>query len=181
MLDVARRRLAAFPQVRFVALDLLDLGPRVLGDDAPVDAVLSTATFHWVLDHDRLFARLAGVLRPGGQLASQSGADGNLERLLDAAHAGGAEHVGSWLFPTAEETAARLERAGFAQVEVWTQEEPTRIPDTATLLDFLEAVCLRAYVATLPRPQRRPFVEDVASRMEEPVIDYVRLNIVARR
>jgi trans-aconitate 2-methyltransferase len=47
---------------------LLDLHPDMLGADAPVDAVFSTATFHWVTGHDRLFANLAAVLRPGGQL-----------------------------------------------------------------------------------------------------------------
>jgi hypothetical protein len=53
--------------VSFVDADLLDLHPDMLGADAPVDAVFSTATFHWVTDHDRLSANLAVVLRPGGQ------------------------------------------------------------------------------------------------------------------
>jgi trans-aconitate 2-methyltransferase len=38
--------------------------------EEPVDAVLSTATFHWVLDHERLFARLhAALLADSGMLA----------------------------------------------------------------------------------------------------------------
>src|SRR3954454_18483896 len=32
----------------------------------PSDAIVSTATFHWIDDHDALFANLAAMLRPGG-------------------------------------------------------------------------------------------------------------------
>jgi trans-aconitate 2-methyltransferase len=181
MLARARERLGSTSRVRFLATDLLDLGPDLLADDAPVDGVFSTATFHWVLDHDRLFANLAGILRSGGQLVAQCGAHGNIERLLRAARAAGAERVGSWLYATPEETAARLQRAGFTDIQVWTHDEPTRIDEQSTLLDFLETACLREYVGKLPPGQRRPFVERVARQMEEPVIDYVRLNIVARR
>ena len=44
--------------------------------DEPVDAVLSTATFHWIADHERLFARLHAALRPGGRLVAQCGGAG---------------------------------------------------------------------------------------------------------
>jgi SAM-dependent methyltransferase len=43
--------------------DLLELGL-----EQPVDVVFSSATFHWIPDHDRLFARLFAALRPGGRL-----------------------------------------------------------------------------------------------------------------
>jgi len=33
----------------------------------------------------------------------------------------------------------------------------------------------------MPAADRRPFVEQVVAAMPQPVIDYVRLNIVARR
>ncbi len=44
----------------------------------PVDLVFSTATFHWIVDHDRLFARLRQNLVPGGRLVAQCGGDGNV-------------------------------------------------------------------------------------------------------
>lgn len=37
------------------------------------------------------------------------------------------------------------------------------------------------YLATLPPGERREFAERVAAALPAPVIDYVRLNIVARR
>ncbi|MGH9098645.1 MAG: class I SAM-dependent methyltransferase, partial [Acidimicrobiales bacterium] len=181
MLDEARRRLAGHQvQVDFVHADLLDLSPAVLGDRCPVDAVLSTATFHWVTDHDRLFANLASVLHPGGQIAAQCGAKGNITHLLEAVRSLGVERAGTWLYASADETAARLTRAGFVEVEVWTNPEPTRFDDAGRLVDFLSTVILREHVGKLRPEEQRPFVERVVAAMPEPVVDYVRLNILAR-
>jgi trans-aconitate 2-methyltransferase len=47
--------------VRVERRDLLDLG---IGGG--FDLILSTATFHWIPDHDRLFRNLARALEPGG-------------------------------------------------------------------------------------------------------------------
>lgn len=182
MLDEARRRLRSHAdRVRFVRADLLALDRRTLGGDAPVDAVLSTATLHWITDHDRVFANLAAVMRPGAQLVAQCGAEGNIARLLEAAHSVGVERAGSWLYAAPEETARRLGRAGFVDVDVWTNPEPTSFADEDSLGAFLETVCLREHLATVPRAQWRPLVQRVIGAMADPVIDYVRLNIVARR
>jgi trans-aconitate 2-methyltransferase len=182
MLEQARKRLAsANGRVRFVRADLLELGPDLLGADAPVDGVFSTATFHWITDHDWLFRNIAGVLRPGGQLVAQCGGKGNLDRLLRIVRSLGAKRAGTWLYASPDETSARLRNAGFVDVRVWSHPESTPFPSSASLADFLEAVCLREHLATLPPDGRRPFTERVAAALPEPVIDYVRLNITARR
>jgi trans-aconitate 2-methyltransferase len=181
MLELARRRLERYgARLSTVEADVLTLDAGRLGGWAPVDAVLSTATFHWVLDHDALFRTLASVMAPGAQLVAQCGAAGNITRLLDAVRSAGYERVGLWLYPTPEDTLARLERAGFADAEVWTHPEPTRIEPRAELEAYLETVCLRSHVASLPEAEREHFIAAVADAMGEPVIDYVRLNIVAR-
>jgi trans-aconitate 2-methyltransferase len=182
MLEEARRRLAAHRcRVDFVHADLLDLAPGTLGDRHPVDAVFSTATFHWVTDHDRLFVNLGSVLKPGGQLVAQCGAEGNIDGLLAAVRSLGVERAGRWHYASAGATLDRLERAGFVDAEVWTNPEPTRFDDRDQLVDFLSTVILREHVATLPLEERRGFVEQVVAAMPEPVVDYVRLNILARR
>ncbi|HXQ43827.1 MAG TPA: methyltransferase domain-containing protein [Acidimicrobiales bacterium] len=181
MLTEARRRLARFDdRVFFVEADLLDLAPGILGGWAPVDAVLSTATFHWVLDHDRLFANLAGVLRPGGRLVAQCGAAGNIGRLIEAVRTTGLERTGAWYYATVDETRSCLEASGFTDIEVWTHPEPTPI-DPGELETYLETVCLRTLVAPMDSEERTRFLAAVAVALGEPVIDYVRLNIVARR
>ena len=53
--------------------------------DEPVDAAFSNAVFHWIGDHDALFARLCAALRPGGRLVAQCGGEGNVARFHDAA------------------------------------------------------------------------------------------------
>jgi trans-aconitate 2-methyltransferase len=178
MLDEARRRLARFGRrITFVEADL----GRPLPLTEPVDAILSTATFHWIGDHDALFRNLAAVLRPGGRLVAQCGGAGNiadLERILRELAADGGE---TFTFATPEATRTRLEVAGFTQVETWLTDEPVRLDPGGPLQTYLETVCLRAHLARLPEPERRPFVEAVASRMSEPVLDYVRLNISAIR
>jgi trans-aconitate 2-methyltransferase len=182
MLAEARRRLAAHrDRVRFLEADLLQVGPSTLGDDAPVDAAFSTATFHWVTDHDRLFANLATLSRPGGQLVAQCGAEGNLDVLLAVVRSLGVERAGTRVYASVDETAARLERAGFVDVSVWANPEPTRFDDPTRLADFLSTVILREHLATLVPGTRRAFVDQVVAAMPEPVVDYVRLNIVARR
>ncbi len=182
MLDEARGRLGwAGAWVGFVQEDLLELSPATLGDDAPVDAVFSTATFHWVTDHERLFGNLAAVLRPGGQLVVQCGAEGNIAGLLAVVRRLGIERAGDWHYAGVDITRERLAAAGFEDLHVWIHEELTRFDDDESFLDFLEAVCLRQALAGMAAEESRDLVRAVAAAMPEPVLDYVRLNITARR
>jgi trans-aconitate 2-methyltransferase len=80
-----------------------------------------------------------------------------------------------------EATTRRLLRSGFTDVRVWTHPEPTPFPNEEALVEFLETACLAEHLSALSAAQRRDVAERVATAMEEPVIDYVRLNIVARR
>jgi trans-aconitate 2-methyltransferase len=181
MLELAQARLVkAGERVSFVQVDLSELSPADLGGLSPADAVLSTATFHWVTDHDRLFANLHAVLRPGGQLVAQCGGAGNIASVIEAVRSLGVERAGTWLYASPEETTERLERAGFSDVHAWSHPELATFQSDESLIEFLGTVCLREHLATIPAAERRPFTEHVAAAMPSTVIDYVRLNIVAR-
>src|SRR5258708_29070972 len=82
MLAVAERELRPRfgDRVSFLAVDLLDLDM-----EQAADAVFSTATFHWVLDHPHLFTRLHPALRPGGRLVAQCGGGRNIDRVHNRA------------------------------------------------------------------------------------------------
>jgi trans-aconitate 2-methyltransferase len=177
MLVEARRRLERFgDRVAFVECDL----GQPLPIDGPVDAVLSTATFHWVPDHDALFANLAGVLRPGGRLVAQCGGAGNVASVhRAAAEVSGDDWDGPWNFATPAQTAARLEAAGFVEVETWLHEEPTRIEPGEPMETFLATVILRSHLERLPEADRPAFLRQVAQRLPGSTVDYVRLNILA--
>ena len=178
MLAEARKRLAPFGgQVAYLQADLENPLPL----DSQVDAILSTATFHWVLDHDALFANLAAVLRPGGWLVAQCGGFGNVETLLEVARSVNPAFSRQHNFQTPEATRERLERSGFDEIQAWLADTPTRFEPGAPFEAFLETVCLRTFLPELPPEQRAPFVKAVAAKMPEPLLDYVRLNIVARR
>ena len=178
MLETARRRLAPFgDRIRFVLADLM----APLPIDEPVDAVLSTATFHWVPDHDALFANLAAVIRPGGRLVAQFGGVGNIASVKRVLASIGDGWLGSAHYETPMATVRRLDASGFVGIECWLQDEPTRFEPGEPLETFLRTVILGGHVERLPAEERDAFVHEVAVRLPEPVIDYVRLNVVARR
>ena len=180
MVEQARATVDQATRVEPADLSELDLGE-------PVDAVFSNAVFHWIGDHDRLFRRLSRALRPGGRLIAQCGGEGNVDRFLatvesvaeappfDAAFAG---FEGPWYFASAEATAERLLAAGFEQIDCWL--EP-RLVSPAEPEAFLATVCLGHHLERLPEDQRARFVERVASAAAPLELDYVRLNIDARR
>jgi trans-aconitate 2-methyltransferase len=180
MVDEARRRLARFgDRVEYVVADLGR--PISLPDGAVVDAILSTATFHWVLDHAALFRHLAAVIRPGGRLVAQCGGAGNIASVQAVLATVGDGWLGEKLFATPEETATRLAAAGFVDIETWLQPEPTRFEAGGPFETFLRTVILGDHVRRLPPAERDGFVREVADRLGEPAVDYVRLNILATR
>jgi trans-aconitate 2-methyltransferase len=154
----------------------------------PVDVVFSNATFHWVPDHDALFAALARNMKPGGRLVAQCGGRGNIDRfrvLADnvAFEEPFAPHFSDWVRPwnyaTAEETAERLERAGFQEISTWLEDKPTMLEDPRP---FVSTVCLVRHLDPLPAALRDRFIDTVLERYGAPVVlDYVRLNMTARR
>ena len=182
MLEQARDRLRAHgDRVLFVHADLQALTIADLPGAAPVDAVLSTATFHWIPDHPRLFANLAAVMRPGARLVAQCGAEGNIAELLRVVRTLGIERAGTWEYASPATTEQRLLDAGFTDVVAWTNDEPTRFDDAVQFHDFLEAVCLRETVSGMDADASRALVDGVVAAMPEPVLDYVRLNMLATR
>jgi trans-aconitate 2-methyltransferase len=154
----------------------------------PVDVVFSNATFHWIPDHDALFAALHRNMKPGARLLAQCGGRGNIDefrRLSDevAAEPPFADYFADWVRPwnyaTAEETADRLTAAGFADVSTWLEEKPTELEDARS---FIATVCLVRHLDPLPPALRDTFVDAVLARCDEPVVlHYVRLNMTARR
>ena len=154
--------------------------------DSPVDAVFSNAVFHWIPDHDRLFARMFAALRSGGRVVAQCGGEGNVARFHRAAREAAAEEPyaehfegweGPWNFAGPEETARRLERAGFEAVETWLEPYPV-VPDDPG--DYLRTVCLGYHLERLPEDLRDGYADAVLRRADRE-LDYVRLNVGARR
>lgn len=184
MVARARQELARAPaDVRQAELATLRLQP---GEQ--VDGVFSNATIHWIHDHDALFASLAAALRPGGRVSAQCGGQGNIDGVLacalDAAtDLGLGERFEGWPVPWnfagPQVTEERMRAAGFDDPRCWLQPWPVT-PDEPRA--FLETVVLRAHLERLVAADHERFLDAVLARLgERPVLDYVRLNIVARR
>ena len=178
MIDAARERLARFgDRIEYVVADL----GQPLPIDGQVDAVLSTAVFHWVPDHDALFRNLAAVTAPGGWLVAQCGGAGNIARVMAVLGRTGDGWLGDKYFATPLDTTRRLDAAGYVDIECWLTDEPTWFDRGDSFETFLRTVILGAHVERLPAHERDAFVHTVAEALDEPMIDYVRLNISARR
>ncbi len=179
MVAAARERLGERADVRQADLLTLEL-------EEPVDAVLSTATFHWIGDHDRLYARVRAALRAGGQLTAQCGGEGNIARVRETADAVSTREPfaeffagwrGPWNYTSPEQATAALRRAGFVDVRAWLT--PVSVtPDDPH--EYLATINLGAQLERLPAELRDPFVDAVVAELGDPVtLDYVRLNIDA--
>lgn len=158
-------------------------------------AVFSTATFHWVTDHARLFRSIHAALAPGGRLVAQSGGGPNLRRLHERCRALMEEqdfkaHFGGWAepweFADAETTAMRLTAAGFVDVRTSVEPAPVVQPDADAYREFVSNVVCHAHLAALPEPGLRDRFMDVMTAqaaVDEPPfeLDYWRLNIDARK
>jgi len=201
---VTEKLLDRLPRGRLIAVDgseaMIAKAQERLGDRAtylvadlsemeveePVDLIFSTATLHWIADHDRLFARLHGALRPGGRLVAQCGGEGNVAGYAQAITAAAAlpefaRHfegmTGIWNFAAPEVTEERLRNAGFASARCWLQPKPVT---PAQPFEFVSTVTLGPHLARLPKELRRPFTEAVLEHAGEPLrLDYVRLNMEA--
>ena len=189
MIAAARERLAGLArdadghgaQVEVRRADLLELAL-----EEPVDAILSTATFHWIADHQRLFARMRAALRPGGRFVAQCGGEGNIDGLRARArevlaHEPYARHFAGWQAPwhyaAADVTRERLLAAGFREADCWLAPAPSE-PEQPR--EFLATIVLGPHVQQLPEQLRERFMDEVLQALGTPVvIDYVRLNIDA--
>jgi trans-aconitate methyltransferase len=169
--------------------DLLELS-----GDQKYDVIFSTAVFHWIKDHDRLFAVLYNALKPGGLLFAQCGGGDNLLRLRTRAVAQTRLPQFSkyfenweryWEFASAETTAGRLRRAGFTEILTSLEDAPTPLDGRETFKQFISYVNLQPYLKRLPEELYDafvdPLVEQAAKDSPPFTLDYWRLNLQGRR
>jgi trans-aconitate 2-methyltransferase len=191
MLGTARENLT--PQfgerVRFVCADFsaFPFGRSFHG-------VFSTATFHWITDHDCLFRGIHAILKPGGWLVAQCGGGPNLKTVrsrarrlqADARFARFFEQWREpWLYEDDLNTARRLRESGFVEVRTWLEQAHVTLPDRSEYREFIETVTLHPLLGRLPDARlRNEFLDELVGEAEREgsfLLDYCRLNIEAVR
>jgi trans-aconitate 2-methyltransferase len=177
-------------RAQFVAADLIDLP--FLG---VFDGIFSTASFHWVLDHDTLFRNLFAVLRPGGWLHAQCGRGSNLARLRQHVRVLSKtadysrwlrEFPEPWFFSDADSAASGLRSAGFEEVLAGLEAATIIVASAEVFKGYLRTFILHRHLDLLPTELlRETFVEELTriSALEDPqwTLDYTRLNLRARK
>jgi trans-aconitate 2-methyltransferase len=180
MLTALRDRLGSHvDRVEIIQADLNDALPL----SAPVDAVFSVATLHWLPDHTSVFANLAAALRPGGQLVAECGGQGNIASVSAAVDSvlGDDAPMDVWNFAGPEETRRRLSAAGFTDIEVDLVPDIIAFHDDQLIARYLETVVLGTHLRSINSRSHARFVRSVSARMPSREIDYVRLRIKAQK
>jgi trans-aconitate 2-methyltransferase len=195
MLDVARREYQPIygDRVSFLQVDLSQAQASEFPDR--YDLIFSTATFHWIHDHERLFGLLFDLLSTGGWLVAQCGGGPNLNRAR--AFASGlmqSERFARWFRDWQEPwyyaddvvTAERLRSSGFEAIETNLEEQPTEMHDAETYREYVRTVIFREHLAKIADDgQKQAFVDALvanASESDPPyVLDYWRLNMKAHK
>jgi trans-aconitate 2-methyltransferase len=174
----------------FVAADLV-----TLPFSSCFDGIFSTASFHWVLDHEALYRSLYEALRPGGWLHAQCGGGPNLQRLRQrvrdlSLNDEFSEWLGNfqepWFFSDAEEAASRLRATGFENDETGLEQADFNASNADELQQYLRTFVLHRHLEVLPTEElRSSFLRQLgeASARDNPPwrLDYWRLNLRALR
>lgn len=198
------RLLDALPGGRVVALDASDrmlaqlrmrLGERIdrvttvyadmrepISLPERVDAILSVATLHWLADHQVVFDNLARVLSRGARFVAEAGGEGNVATFQNAlikvcGHDGGQFRN----FASVDETVMRLKASGFRDMDVRLVPDTVQLTSHEQFESFLATLMLRPELRGLEPQAQRQLIRSVAREMGEPVLDFVRLNILATR
>ena len=157
------------------------------------DCIFSTASFHWVPDHDLLFKSLYGTLKLGATLIAQCGGQGNLARFrervaklsqADIFRQFLGDYRDAWIFADPETTESRLKNAGFVDIKTWLEPAPTLFENAAAYCEFVSTAVLHRHLERFPDASlRKQFLDDLAADAagDDPPfeLDYWRLNIDA--
>lgn len=177
-------------RAQFVAADML-----ALPFENAFSGIFSTASFHWVRDHEALFWSLFGALAPGGWLHAQCGGGPNLARLRQRVRvlshtAPFADGLGGfpepWFFSDDQGASDRLRACGFVDVSANLEVAPVQVASSEEFENYLRTFVLHRHLERLPDEELRArFLRELASAAASDdapwSLDYWRLNLRARK
>lgn len=169
MMAVARQKVAR--NLRFLRLDI-----NTLGFCEEFDVVFSSATLHWILDHERLLRNIWRSLRPGGVARCSFAGQGNCAHLIAvirevmsstsfSRHFQGFQWP--WFMPAVAEYQALVERSGFDEVQVWGENADHWFPNAESMIQWINQPSLVPLLAHIAEGDKAAFREFVIARMVE--------------
>jgi len=157
-----------------VVIDAVDLRSTWPLADGSADVIMSVATLHWLSDHTMVLTEAARVLRPGGIISVDCGGAGNIDRVLAAVSAEGVDaQLPVWHYADPAATEGLLRTVGLDPVSVRLRPAPAAFTDRQIFEAYLQTLILhRCSPAEVAR---------IAARIPDHVVDYVRLEFIARK
>lgn len=97
------------------------------------DVVFSNAVFHWIEDHNALLKEIHKVLKPGGMLVCEFGANDNIATIdsafLKACKDAGYNYTPKFNFSTVQKFGSLLKKNGFVIESIYDYDRPTPLKD----------------------------------------------------
>jgi trans-aconitate 2-methyltransferase len=160
-----------------------------------VNVIFSNAALHWVLDLEGVFSHFWHLLKPNGELLSECGGHGNVERPLsvifrimqsDQFTEYFVNWKQSWYFPKPDETERLLQKARFRDIQVNLSKRSTSFSDRESFSIFVKTVIMKPFVGHLPDAKKKEqFVEVFLDEFEQSgegwLLDFMRLGVFARK
>lgn len=159
-----------------------------------VDVVFSNAALHWTPDLERVLSHFWHLLKPDGELLIECGGHGNVKRPLsiifklvqsDQFRKYFVNWKHTWYFPKQGEMEKLLKQAGFIDIQVSLSKRITTFSDRQSFAIFVKTVIMKPFLGYLPSAKKDHFLELFLNEVEHSgwgwSLDYVRLNIFARR
>lgn len=168
-------------------IDARLMSGEALAFEAEFDAVFSNAAMHWMQGQDAVIAGVARALKPGGRFVGEFGGHGNVAAIVTGLRAIAARYgideqlAHPWVFPTAEEHAARLQAGGFEVRRIVLEPRPTPL---ATGIKGWLATFRQPFFNALPEGARNEALDELCNLLKwslcdasgQWMADYVRLR-----
>ncbi|MFH1845422.1 MAG: NAD(+) diphosphatase [bacterium] len=169
MVELASR---TFPATTYPNLSFQLADAAALPFTNEFDVVFSSATLHWVADHQRVLAGIRNSLRPGGRLLLQMGGAGNAEKIFAVVSELSAEpswrsYFADFTFPYAfhgpADYAVWLPEAGLAPQRLELIPKDMVHSDRDALAGWIRTTWL-PYTQRLPEGNRDEFIAELVNR-----------------
>ncbi len=179
-----------YPNLTFAIADA-----RNFHSAAPVDAIFSNATLHWVKEPDAVIRCIAAALKPGGRFVAEFGGKGNIGAIATALFTTlkdfgyvDCESWNPWYFPSISDYTTRLEQQGLEVTYAVLFDRPTPLEAGEAGLRHWLQMFANGILAQVDAEMQQRVIQVVEAQLQ-PVLydnglwkaDYRRLRVVARK
>ncbi len=139
---------------------------------APVDVLFSNATLHWLCDHEQLFPKLMGFLRPQGVLAIQmprnftSASHTIIQQVVECGPwADELNGIRDFNPVSRPEVYYNILAPSSSAIDIWETEYIHPLQGENAVYHWIEGTALRPYLSHLSGEARQAFIEECQDKL----------------